>query len=260
MHKPMNADKYHDPPAVTAVNEGGSSPYLLICEHAANYVPASYDNLRLTVKDLASHIAWDIGAALLARRLSGLLDAPLFLSGYSRLLIDCNRPPRSPSSIPARSEDTEIPGNQGLSSAEVVFRERAFFAPFQERITRFLDDREAAGRPSSLLGIHSFSPTYRGVLRTWHVGILHGRATALASRLIEGFRRDPKLVVGDNEPYRIDPEEDYTVPVHGDARGIPAVLIEVRNDLLVSVVDIQTWAARIAGVLDLQARPATGNP
>lgn len=242
-------DNDNEPPAVTSVNESGSSPYLLICEHASNYLPARYENLGLTDKDVSSHIAWDIGAALLARALSELLNAPLFLSGYSRLLIDCNRPPGVPSSIPARSEDIEVPGNLGLTPAEVAFRERMFFAPFHERIARFLDNRMAAGRRTSILGIHSFTPIYRGVPRPWHVGVLHGRASAFASPLIEGLEWDPTLVVGNNEPYRIDPQEDYTVPVHGDSRGIPAVLVEVRNDLLSGTGDAQEWATRIAGAL-----------
>lgn len=256
----MNTDGQRDPPAVTAVNGGGSSPYVLICEHASNYIPASYNRLGLTDRDVARHIAWDIGAAPLARNLSDELDAPLFLSGYSRLLIDCNRLLRSPSSIPACSEDTSIPGNHGLAAAEINRREGAYFTPFQKRIAGFLDDRLAAGRPSVILGIHSFSPTYRGARRTWHLGVLHGQATQLATRLIEGFRRDPQLVVGDNEPYRIDPEEDYTVPVHGDARGIPAVLIEVRNDLLDSGGGIQDWAARIAEVLQVNGGPFATTP
>jgi len=237
------------PAAVTVVNEAGASPYLLICEHASNYMPARYGRLGLTDTDVRSHIAWDIGAGLLARRLSDLLDAPLFLCGYSRLLIDCNRPPGSRSSIPAQSESVEIPGNQGLATADVEHREKTFFRPFQERITRFLDDRQAASQASAILGIHSFTPTYLGIGRIWHVGILHGGAAELASQLIEGFRRDSSLAVGDNEPYRIDPEEDYTVPVHGDARGIPAVLIEVRNDLLANSEDIESWAGRIVGIL-----------
>lgn len=245
-----DAGRDREPPAVTAVNEEGASPYLLICEHASNYIPARYGGLGLASGDLVRHIAWDPGAADLARQLSGLLDAPLFLSGYSRLLIDCNRPPGSPSSIPVRSEDTEIPGNRGLAPAEIAHRVAAYFTPFQKWIARVLDARSAAGRPSAILGVHSFSPIFCGARRVWHVGVLHGRATALASRLLEGFRRDPRLVVGDNEPYRIEPDEDYTVPVHGDARGIPAALIEVRNDLLVGASDIDSWASRIARILE----------
>lgn len=237
------------PAVVTAINEEGASPYLLICEHASNYIPAAYGSLGLTARDVASHIAWDIGAAALAQRLSDLLDAPLILSGYSRLLIDCNRPLKSPSSIPLHSEYVRIPGNQALDPDEIGHREGAFFLPFQDRITRLLDERQAVNRPSIIIGIHSFTPIYLGIRRIWQVGVLHQGATTLASQLIEGFRRDPDLVVGDNEPYRIDPEEDYTVPVHGDARGIPAVLIEVRNDLLANSASMESWAARIAAVL-----------
>jgi predicted N-formylglutamate amidohydrolase len=250
MHVRSDASEPREPPAaVTVVNEAGASPYILTCEHASNHMPARYGRLGLSDEDMRSHIAWDIGAALLARRLSDLLDAPLFLSGYSRLLIDCNRPPGSRSSIPAQSESIEIPGNRGLTAADIEHREKTFFRPFQERIMRVLDDRQTANRASVILGIHSFTPTYLGIGRIWHVGILHGESAELASQLIEGFRRDSALVVGDNEPYRIDPKEDYTVPVHGDARGIPAVLIEVRNDLLASAGDIESWAGRIAGIL-----------
>ncbi|MBV8399523.1 MAG: N-formylglutamate amidohydrolase, partial [Acetobacteraceae bacterium] len=116
-------------PAVVAVNETGRSPYVLVCEHASNYMPARYRGLGLAAPELQRHIAWDIGAAPLARCLSALLDSPLFLSGYSRLLIDCNRPPLAPTSIPVRSEATEIPGNQGLDDAERERRANTFFWP-----------------------------------------------------------------------------------------------------------------------------------
>lgn len=235
--------------AVTVLNERGTSPYLLICEHASNYIPTSYDSLGLATEDLERHIAWDPGAADLARRLSATLDAPLFLSGYSRLLIDCNRPLRSPGSIPVRSEDTNIPGNRELTPTEKSRRAATYFLPFHERIARFLDDRLAAGRPSIILSVHSFSPIYLGARRIWHVGVLYGQAKALASKLIQRLETDPKLIVGDNEPYKINPDDDYTVPIHGDARDIPAVLLEVRNDLLVHASDIEAWATRITETL-----------
>lgn len=234
---------------MTVVNEDGRSPVVLICEHASNHIPARYGGLGLAPADLQRHIAWDIGAAALARRLSALLDAPLFLSGYSRLLIDCNRPPGAPTSIPPRSEDTLIPGNQDLSQEEAARREAAYFAPFQDRIARFLDARAAAGRRSTVLGIHSFTPVFRGVKRPWHAGVLYGDAAALGACLLARLRADPALTVGDNQPYRILPDEDYTVPVHGDARGLPAALIEVRQDLLGTAPDIEEWARRIAAGL-----------
>ncbi len=234
-----------DPPAVSVVNEGGRSPLLLVCEHASNDIPARYGALGLPAAELQRHIAWDIGAAALAMRLAALLDAPLFLSGYSRLLIDCNRPPGVPSSIPLRSESTDIPGNHGLTPAQVAQRQDDYFWPFQHRIARFLD-----ARPTRfLLGVHSFTPVFHGLHRPWQAGVLYGDAAGFGSALIAGLRQDPALTVGDNEPYRIDLAEDYTVPVHGDARGIPAALIEVRQDLLADAAGIEAWALRLAPIL-----------
>ncbi len=237
------------PEPVTVVNEGGRSPVVLICEHASNHIPSRYDGLGLAPADLQRHIAWDIGAADLARRLSALLDAPLFLSGYSRLLIDCNRPPGSATSIPPKSEDTIIPGNQALMPDEIARREAEYFAPFQDRIARFLDARIEAGHPSTILGVHSFTPVFHGRTRIWHAGVLYRNATRLGARLLASLRADPALTVGDNEPYRIALDEDYTVPVHGDARGLPAALIEVRQDLLGTAQDVENWARRIAAGL-----------
>ena len=237
------------PPAVTVENAAGRSPILLICEHASSYIPEEYAHLGLAPEDRLRHIAWDIGAAELARRLSAQLDAPLFLAGYSRLLIDCNRPPGVPSSIPARSEETDIPGNHDLSAEEVAQRVALYFTPFEARISEYLDARAAAGKPSLIIGVHSFTPVFRGERRIWQAGVLYGDAVALGARLIAGLGADPALIIGDNEPYRIDPAEDYTVPVHGDARGIPAALIEVRQDLLGDAAGIAEWTARLAPVL-----------
>lgn len=241
-----------NPAAVTVENAAGRSPILLICEHASSYMPQDYADLGLAPEDRLRHIAWDIGAAELARQLSARLDAPLFLAGYSRLLIDCNRPPGAPSSIPTRSEETDIPGNHGLSADEIARRTAQYFTPFQDRIAAFLDARTA---PCIIIGVHSFTPVFRGERRIWHVGVLTGEAVTLGARLIAGLSADPALIVGDNEPYRIEVEEDYTVPVHGDARGIPAALIEVRQDLLGDAEGIAEWAARLAPVL-AEAAPA----
>jgi predicted N-formylglutamate amidohydrolase len=249
------ADDLDRVPAVVALNEIGSSPYVLVCEHASNYMPARYCGLGLAAPELQRHIAWDIGAAPLARRLSALLDAPLFLSGYSRLLIDCNRPPLAPTSIPVRSEATEIPGNQGLDDAERERRANTFFWPFQNRIEQMLDARMAASQRTAVLGIHSFTPRFLGIERPWHAGVLYGRAAAFAKALRTALAADPTLVVGDNEPYRVTLETDYTVPVHGDQRGIDAALIEVRQDLLLTNEGVEEWASRLSSVL-LDIRPS----
>jgi predicted N-formylglutamate amidohydrolase len=243
------------PPAVTALDGGGSSPYVLLCEHASNHIPEAYAGLGLRPRDLERHIAWDIGAADLARELSRRLDAPLFLSGYSRLLIDCNRPPGAPTSIPPRSEDTDIPGNLDLPPGEPARREAAYFAPFHAAVAGLLDRRAAAGRRTIVVGVHSFTPVFLGVARPWLAGVLYGRAERFGRAFVERLAADlGPAAVGDNEPYRIEPEMDYTVPVHGDARGLDAALVEVRQDLVATAAGVEEWASRIAAALSDVAR------
>jgi predicted N-formylglutamate amidohydrolase len=241
------------PAAVSVVNEGGASACVLLCEHASNHVPAEYGTLGLAAEALERHIAWDIGAADLARRLSARLDAPLFLAGCSRLVIDLNRPPRAPTSIPTVSEATEIPGNRGLDDAERERREAAWFRPFHDRVARFLDRRAAAGRPALVVGVHSFTPVFLGVPRPWHAGVLYARAATFGRALVAHLAAGGGLEVGDNEPYRVEPEHDHTVPVHGDARGLDAVLVEVRQDLLGAPGAREAWAARLAAALEAAA-------
>jgi len=246
---PVTSPDEDAPPPVTSVNEHGASRYVLLCEHASNHIPEAYRGLGLKTDDLARHIAWDIGAAELARLMSTLLDAPLFLSGYSRLLIDCNRPPGAPTSIPTLSEATRIPGNHHLEASERARREAAYFAPFQAEVARHLDRRAQLGRSATVLGIHSFTPMFLGIARPWHVGVLHSGATGFGRALIARLAKEPGPPVGDNEPYRIEPEHDYTVPVHGDARGLDAALIEVRQDLLQAPGGPPAWAQRLGAAL-----------
>jgi predicted N-formylglutamate amidohydrolase len=238
-----------EPPAVTVVNEAGASAFVLLCEHASNHIPANYGALGLPRDELARHIAWDIGAADLAMRLSALLDAPLFLAGYSRLLIDLNRPLWGTTSIPTVSEATEIPGNRALAPEERLRRAAAWFTPFHSRVAQHLDGRAGAGRPAIVIGVHSFTPVFHGHRRPWHAGVLYARAAGFGAALVARLAAEGGLEVGDNEPYRIEPAEDYTVPVHGDQRGIDAVLVEVRQDLLDTAEARAAWAARLAAAL-----------
>jgi predicted N-formylglutamate amidohydrolase len=237
------------PSPVEVLNEGGRSPIVLLCDHASNHVPAEYAGLGLTAANLVDHIAWDPGAGEVTRRLSRLLDAPAFLGGYSRLLIDLNRPLRAASSIPVRSEATDIAVNRGLPAAERLRRQQRIFAPYHERIAAHLDARAAAGRATCIVSVHSFTPVFHGEPRRWHAGVLFGEARAFGMRLIARLGEEPSLVVGENEPYSVSVEDDYAVPVHGDARGIEAVLIEMRNDALRTADGCQSWVERLVRVL-----------
>lgn len=243
------------PVPVERVNAASRSPLLLVCEHATNHIPACYRGLGLAAADLQRHIAWDIGAAALTRRLAGLLDAPAFLGTYSRLLIDLNRPLGSPGSIPALSEGTIVPGNEALSQEERDRRRDRIFEPFQQALGAFVERRIDAGLPSILIAVHSFTPVFLGVSRPWHVGILFAEAEALGRRLVTRLAADPALAVAANQPYSIDRQEDYAILVHGDDRNIPAALIEVRNDGLSDRAAVEEWAQRLAGALRPELTP-----
>jgi predicted N-formylglutamate amidohydrolase len=238
-----------DPPAYTVVNPHGRARVVLLCEHASNHIPARFANLGLPPEQLQRHIAYDIGGAAVARGIAERLDAVLVLAGYSRLLIDCNRPLSSPTSIPVRSEDVDIPGNVGLTPAQREERDRLFFAPFREKAAEILDTRLRGGQPTVLIGMHSFTPVFHGEARRWHAGVLWRQSEALAKLLLAGLRADPSLIVGDNEPYRVTLEGDYTVPWVGEARGIATALFEVRQDLIAHAAGQHEWAERLAGVL-----------
>ncbi|AKT36747.1 N-formylglutamate amidohydrolase [Chondromyces crocatus] len=237
-----------EPAPVEVVNEGGTSRYVLVCEHASNRLPRRVGDLGLTAAELERHIAWDLGAAQLARALGERLDAPLFMTNYSRLVIDCNRPRHSPTSIVEVSESTDIPGNVGLPEGERAARWRALFEPFRDAVTQHLDRRQAEGRPTAVIGVHSFTPVFLGIARRWQCAVLSLGAREFAQGLIERLREEVPEV-GDNEPYQPTLDGDHTVPYFGDARGLPAVLFEIRQDLLADSAGIAEWSERLARVL-----------
>ena len=194
------------------------------------------------------HIAWDIGAENVALRLSEQLEAPLILANYSRLLIDLNRPPRCATSIPKISETTAIPGNIDLPDEEVQYRIDNLFWPFQDRLTELVNARIATGKPTIIIGVHSFTPVYKNVARPWHAGILFRRSQSFGAKLTRVLG-GAAAKIAENEPYRIDDESDYTVPVHGEARGLDAVLVELRQDLIADDKGAAEWAGRLSRAL-----------
>ncbi len=245
--KLLDAD---DPPAVIVVRPDTASPFLLVCDHAGNRIPQKLGTLGVSEAHRRRHVAWDVGAAEMAQRVSELLDAPLVLQSYSRLVIDCNRNPEVESAIPLVSETTEIPGNRDLDPREVEARIAEIFRPYHERIAAMMDARASAGRPTILVALHSFTPYYEGLgARPWHIGILYNRDDRLPGIMLELLGAEPGLTVGDNEPYRISDKTDYTIPVHGERRGVVHVEIEVRHDGLETGEDQLTWAERLARLL-----------
>ena len=206
-------------------------------------------DLGLPDSERRRHIGWDIGIAGVADQLAGALGAHLVAQRYSRLVIDCNRPPEAPSSIPVISEATAVPGNEGLSRGEAEARRRVIFDPYHQRIRDVIDRRQRDGVPTVLVALHSFTPVYAGVARPWHIGTLYHRDTRLPPLLLQHLRAEPGLVVGDNEPYAVSDETDYTIPVHGEKRELMNSGIEIRQDLIAGPAGQKQWADRLARVL-----------
>jgi predicted N-formylglutamate amidohydrolase len=238
-----------EPEPVTVENDAGGSAFFLTCDHAGRAFPRRLGRLGLPETETSRHIAWDIGIGGVGRHLSRSLDATVVLQTYSRLVIDCNRDPNVPSSIPEISEYTEIPGNVGVDEAERALRIDAIFRPYHDAISAALDRRAAAGRASVLIALHSFTPVFKGVPRPWHIAVLFNRDPRLAHALAELLRAEGGLVVGENEPYRVTDLTDYTVPVHGERRGLPHVEIEIRQDLITEPAGQKEWAERLARLL-----------
>jgi predicted N-formylglutamate amidohydrolase len=236
-------------PPVLEHNAAGHSPFLLTCDHYGRLIPRALGDLGLPERELTRHIAWDIGIAGVAEALSKHLDAHLIAQRYSRLVIDCNRPPDVPSSIPVISEATTIQGNEGLARDAVEARRQAIFDPYHRRIRDVIDARLRDDVPTVLVSLHSFTPVYAGIARPWHIGTLYHRDTRLPPLLLSLLRNETDLVVGDNEPYAVSDDTDYTIPVHGEARGLMNSGIEIRQDLIADPSGQQQWADRLARIL-----------
>jgi predicted N-formylglutamate amidohydrolase len=245
------------PPFVESGRDGGSA-FVIAVDHASARIPRRLGDLGLPASELRRHIAWDIGALEVARRVAAALDASLVATNYSRLVIDCNRDTRVPSSIPTVGESIEIPGNIDLSEEEVAARRAEIFRPYHDRVRALLDERRRARRRTILVTLHSMTDLFKGVRREMHAAVLYNRDRRFAGLLLEILRREPGLSVGDNEPYFVSDDTDYTIPVHGEARRLPHVEIEIRQDLIANGTGQCEWAKRITSGLRAAERAFLG--
>ncbi len=241
-----------DPPAVEIVNGAGAAPAVLVCDHASNAVPSRLAKLGLDDAALGRHIAWDIGVGMVGRRLAGLLDAPLLLAGYSRLVIDLNRDPGDPTSICVISDRSVVPGNRDLTEADRAARQREIFAPYQDAVGQTIAGKK---RPA-VISLHSFTPAISGwghdrFERPWHVGVLYHHDHGMAPALLAALRARGDLAVGDNEPYSAKNGHGYTLAAHAEPAGLPNIEIEMRQDLIAD----QAGADRMAGILVEALKP-----
>lgn len=241
-----------DPAPYRCLNADGKSRFVFISEHAGNLVPASLNNLGLSAHDLEDHIGWDLHIRAVGERLSQLLDAPYFVQPYSRLVIDCNRPPGAPQSILDVSDHRRILGNEGLSESDVKARQKEIFQPFHSAIARSLDTRAARGQETILISLHSFTPAMKsgGDDRPWQITFQYGRDPSLSKKLIALVETDPSIRVGDNVPYPVGKATHYGIPVHGEQRNLPHTMIELRQDVVASEDGKVFWANKLRDALE----------
>jgi predicted N-formylglutamate amidohydrolase len=204
--------------------------------------------LGLAADDRYAHVAWDIGAAEVTRGLARRLGCPAVLAGISRLVIDCNRQPGDPGSIPANSCGVPVPGNVGIDDAEADARAERWFWPYHHEIGTVLAHLLRRGRVPAMVSVHSFTPCMGTAARPWHVGVLSNRDLRMAEPVIRALRARPDLVVGDNQPYSAR-ELNYTLDTHAGAAGLPHVSFEIRQDLLADSAGCERWADLLAEVL-----------
>ena len=232
-----------DAPAFEIFNPEGAAPVVFLCDHASNRVPRALDNLGLAPVELERHIAWDIGAAAITRRLAAHFDAPAVLAGYSRLVIDCNRRLEDAQSILTTSDGTAIPGNRNLTERDAAARVKACFEPYHRACADALDRVEARGEVPPVVMMHSFTPVMNGALRPWHAGVLwDGDDGRMALPLLHALRARNGLRVGDNEPYSGTSPHGYTMPTHAARHRRANVQIEVRQDLVADEPGIERWS------------------
>jgi len=236
-------------PPVLEYRRNGRSPFMIAVDHAGNRVPRRLRSLGLTSAQLAGHIAWDIGALEVAREMSKILDAPLVAQNYSRLVIDCNRRFEDPTSIPVFSASVQIPGNVALTKEEIEARQQEIFQRYHDHLDHLLEERHKRRQRTILVIQHSMTDVFNGVRRRMHAAVLYNRDDDFARLVLDLLRQQPNLIVGENEPYSARETAGYTLPHHGERRGIPHVEIEIRQDLIGTDAGQKEWGGRLAGIL-----------
>jgi predicted N-formylglutamate amidohydrolase len=222
----------------------GAGPLLFLCDHAGNRLPPGYGTLGLAPAEFETHIAYDIGAAHVARALAADFGAPAILGVFSRLLIDLNRGPDDPTLVMQLSDGSVIPGNRGITDQELSRRIAEFHAPYHHAIAAEI---ARLGASTVLVSLHSFTPAWKGVKRKWDIGILWDRDARLARPLMTRLA-EAGFTVGGNEPYSGALEGD-TLNRHGTRAGLPHVLIEMRQDLVDNQDAARVMAERLKPIL-----------
>ncbi|MDG1458469.1 MAG: N-formylglutamate amidohydrolase [Pseudoprimorskyibacter sp.] len=219
-----------------------SGPWLITCDHASNAVPPSLDGtLGLSEADMERHIAYDVGARGVSLALGRLLNSPVIMSRFSRLVIDPNRGVDDPTLVMRLYDGSIVPGNRYLTQQEKDRRVRTYYKPYHDALARL------AGQPGrAICAVHSFTPQLRGrQARPWHIGVLFASDSRLSDAVVTRLNKQSDLCVGSNQPYKGHLPGD-SMDRHAIAFGRHNTLIELRNDLIETPDAQANWAKRLA--------------
>ena len=247
---PMTASN-SDETSFRLLRPQGRSRFVLLCDHASNEIPAGLDHLGLSPAVLATHIAWDVGAAAVTEHLSRLLDAPAILSPVSRLVVDCNRKVDAPDAIPAISDGIVIPGNSGLSPEARALRIGRWYAPYHDAVEAFLTARLMEGSVPFVVSVHSMAAAMGGTPRPWEIALSTHVDRRFAEPVLAALNRRGDIVVGDNQPYDLDPQVDFSIPFHAMRRDLPQLQVEFRQDLIAAGAGQEKWARLFAEAIGI---------
>lgn len=215
--------------AYELINSEGQFPLILTCEHASYALPTEYQGLGVAESDVQRHIGWDIGARAVVTTIAQLLDAPAVCSGYSRLLIDCNRALSDHDLIIEHSDRTAIPGNHNLKDEERQRRIAHFYDPYHEAIDSLV--HRHFEKRLTLLSVHSFTPVLGKKERRFDLGILFDAYDDLAHEVGQRLHHEGHRVRY-NEPYSGYDGLIFSARNHGEKNRIVYLELEINQSLI----------------------------
>ena len=230
-------------------NKKMRSNYILICDHATNFIDnqISKNSLKLKKKDLKRHIAYDIGALELSKLLSNNLNCILIYTIFSRLLIDPNRDPKDPTSIMKFYDKTVIKGNILLTKKEKELRINNLYSPYHEKISEIVIKNKKInyGTFPKIISVHTFSKELSNdEKRPWDIGVLWFKENNFSKNLLKNLKKNKNLTIGENEPYD-GKLPGSTLDKQCNKFKIEHALLEVRNDHLTTKNKVYKWAKLI---------------
>jgi len=233
---------------------------VVTCEHASNRVPARYRNLGLSGRRLQEHIAWDPGAAVMARMLAHRLHSPLHLGRWSRLVVDLNRSLDHEKLMAAESFGIAIPGNARIADADFMRRIEKYYAPYRDAATNDVLRALRGGGVCHHWSVHSFTPEVDGEVRDCDLGLLYDPARPGERALMRALR--PLLAahglrVRMNYPYK-GTSDGFTTQLrqHLPASQYLAFEIETNQRLVRS----DAGARKLGGILSAAVAAVLGAP